>query len=112
MPQLVQIVRVGGESMSPTLDDGDFVVALGPPLVRRHRPGDVVVVAHARLGLIVKRIAALGPESDWVELAGDAAASCSREALGRVPRRAIVGRAVLRVAPGVRGTSRLSRGPR
>jgi len=107
---MLRVVRVGGESMSPTLEDGDFVVALCSPLVRRHRRGDVVVVAHARFGLIVKRIAELGPSGEWVQLEGDAAASCSRDSMGRVQRRAIVGRAVLRIAPGPRGTSRLPRG--
>src|SRR5262245_51123701 len=109
---MLRVVRVGGESMSPTLEDGDFVVALGAPLARPHRRGDIVIVEHERLGLIVKRIAELDPFGDWVQLEGDAAASCSRESLGRVARRAIKGRAILRIAPAPRGTSRLRRAAR
>lgn len=108
---MLRVVRVGGPSMSPTLEDGDFVVALGGLLAGRYRAGDVVLVAHAELGLIVKRIALLDADGA-VELEGDAASSCSRQSLGRVPRRAILGRAVLRIAPGARGTSRLARGGR
>src|SRR5262245_1754495 len=104
---MLRVVRVDGESMSPTLEDGDFVVALGGPLAGGHRRGDIVVVDHVRLGLLVKRIAALHPATDQVELAGDGAASCSRESLGRVPRRAILGRAVLRISRGPRGARRL-----
>jgi len=112
---MLRVVRVGGPSMSPTLEDGDFVVALGGLLAGRYRTGDIVLVAHAALGLIIKRIARLD-ETDAadasVELEGDGPLSCSRQSLGRVPRRAILGRAVLRVAPGPRGTSRLARGER
>jgi hypothetical protein len=110
---MLRVVRVAGPSMSPTLEDGDFVVALGGPFVGRYRVGDVVLVAHASLGLIIKRIAHVDA-SDGVdghlELEGDGPLSCSRQSLGRVPRRAILGRAVLRVAPGSPGTSRLARG--
>ncbi|HTV22541.1 MAG TPA: S24/S26 family peptidase [Polyangiaceae bacterium] len=107
---MLRVVRVGGDSMSPTLENGDFVVALGAPLARQHRAGDVVIVDHARLGLIVKRIAELDPSGNWVQLEGDSAASTTREALGRVPCHHVKGRAILRIAPAPRGTSRLPRG--
>jgi hypothetical protein len=89
--------------MSPTLEHGDFVVALGSSVARRCQPGDIVLVAHATLGLIVKRVARVN--GDGVELEGDNAASCSRESLGFVPEHAILGRALLRIAPRARGTS-------
>src|SRR5262245_61070948 len=120
---MLRIVRVGGPSMSPTLEDGDFVLALGGVLAGRYRVGDIVLVAHGALGLIIKRIAHLhdragdGAEPGTkasvqgeVELEGDGPLSSSRASLGRVPRRAILGRAVLRIAPGARGTARLARG--
>ena len=110
---MLRVVRVGGTSMSPTLEDGDFVVAIGGVFAGRYRAGDVVLVAHAALGLIIKRIVHLDETDSTdaaVELEGDGPLSCSRPSLGRVPRCAILGRAVLRVAPGSRGTSRLARG--
>jgi len=107
---MLRIARVGGHSMSPTLEHGDFVVALGSPIARRCQPGDIVLVDHATLGLIVKRVARV--DGDGVELEGDNAASCSREALGRVPRRAILGRALLRIAPGPFGARWLGQAER
>jgi hypothetical protein len=95
---MLRFARVGGQSMSPTLEDGDFVLALAAPWLGRVRCGDVVLVRHRRLGLIVKRVVHLD-HSGWLKLAGDSAASCSSESMGRVQRRAVLGRAVLRIAP-------------
>ena len=68
-------VAIEGESMAPSLRDGDWVVAVRPRRVRR---GDVVVVADPRTpGFeLVKRV--VGLPGDWLEVAdcheeGDAA---------------------------------------
>jgi signal peptidase I len=68
-------VAVEGESMTPTLRPGDWVVAIRPRRVRR---GDVVVVEDPRTpGFeLVKRVVAV--PGDWLEVAdhheqGDAA---------------------------------------
>jgi hypothetical protein len=94
--------------MSPTLHDGDFVVALRTRWAGRYRPGDVVLVDHPALGWIIKRIARLEPEG-WLRLEGDDPESCSSEFLGNVPLQAVLGRAVLRITPPPRGMSRLRR---
>jgi signal peptidase I len=70
-------VEVTGGSMSPTLESGDWALAIGTSAVRR---GDIVIVEHpARAGFeIVKRITAvpgdlvgdgsvLGPDRYWVQ---------------------------------------------
>lgn len=93
---MLHVVRVSGSSMSPTLRDGDFVVVLDRRVTRRYRVGDIVVVAHPTFGRIVKRVAARDSEGR-ISLAGDSPRSTSREALGWVPERAIVGHVCLHV---------------
>jgi signal peptidase I len=105
---MLRVARVGGRSMSPMLQDGDFIVAVRSGWADRYRRGDVVLVDHAALGWIVKRIARIDAEG-WLRLEGDDPASCSSESIGRVPSQAVLGRAVLRIAPPPRGTSRLRR---
>lgn len=94
---MLHVVRVAGASMSPTLVDGDFVVVLGRRVTRRCRIGDVVVVDHPSLGRIVKRIAARDARGR-IALAGDGPLSTTREAIGWLSERAVVGRVCLRVS--------------
>ena len=92
-------VEVTGESMIPALHPGDRV------LVVRGRPrvGDVVAVADPRVAarLLLKRVAALGPEGVTV-LGDNRAASTDSRALGPVAPAALRGRAVYRYFPDTR----------
>ncbi len=110
------LLEVRGESMRPTLEPGDLVLALRPGRIRR---GDVVVVEHlARPGLeLVKRVVAgpggrapdgreLGPDELWVE--GDApAGSTDSRQLGPVREHDVRARAMLVLWPPRRFGARL-----
>lgn len=47
------LVKVSGDSMSPLLADGEYAVMKKPRVLR---PGQIYVVSHIDLGLIVKRL--------------------------------------------------------
>ena len=59
------ILRISGDSMADTLQDGDIAIGLKLP---RYAPGSVVVFRYNG-GLLVKRVIAHG--GDWVELDRD-----------------------------------------
>jgi len=91
-------VVVRGDSMEPTLRDGDRVVVRR--LGRAPRAGDVVLVPDPRApwrGLL-KRIAAVGPEG--LELAGDRPdRSTDSRQFGPVDPRSVEGRVLFRYSP-------------
>lgn len=105
---MLRVVRVVGSSMAPTLRDGDFVLALGGLWSRGPRPGDVVLVEHPELGLIVKRVLAR-LASGALRLVGDGVSSSPTESLGDVSSSALRGRVLLCIAPPPRGIHRLTR---
>jgi nickel-type superoxide dismutase maturation protease len=100
-------VEVEGESMAPTLEPGDYLVAVRPRRVRR---GALVVVEHPqRAGYeMVKRVAALpgervedrilGTDEYWV-IGDKEDGSTDSRTFGAVPADAIRGRVVLRYWP-------------
>jgi nickel-type superoxide dismutase maturation protease len=100
-------VEVEGESMAPTLEPGDYLVAVRPRRVRR---GSLVVVEHPqRAGYeMVKRVAALpgervedrilGTDEYWV-IGDKEDGSTDSRTFGAVPAGAIRGRVVLRYWP-------------
>jgi nickel-type superoxide dismutase maturation protease len=93
----VRRVEVVGPSMGPALLPGDRLLVLRGG---RARPGDVVALADPRepARVIVKRVAAVGPEGITV-LGDDASASTDSRTFGPVRPAAIRGRAVYRYAP-------------
>jgi len=91
-------VVVSGDSMEPTLRDGDRVVVRR--LGRAPRAGDVVLVPDPRQPArsLLKRIAAI--HSEGIELAGDhPERSTDSRQFGPVDPGSIEGRAVFRYLP-------------
>ena len=100
---MLRLVAVDGESMRPSVEPGDRLVVLR----LRPRVGDVVALRDPgdRSRTLVKRVAAV--DGDAVDVRGDNADwSTDSRTFGPVSRRAILGRAVYRYAPGAR-TGRL-----
>lgn len=89
-----RIARVEGESMAPTLVDGDYVLARRTVAAL----GDVALIRHSSLGLIVKRICGID-EAYGYTVAGDNPRSTSSEAIGPVTIEAITGVVYLRISP-------------
>ncbi len=98
--KLTRRVVVTGDSMLPTLQPGDRLLAIVPIGVR---PGDLVVVPDPRAPerLLVKRLASI-TNMTW-ELRGDNQEfSTDSRAFGTVPKRSILGRVIYRYAPASR----------
>lgn len=95
--------RVAGDSMTPALHDGDFVLSLRVPKFCL-TSGAIVVVADSHRGRVVKRLKAI--EGSVVELRGDnAKASTDSRTFGPVPVSALEGRVLMRIrAPRTRQT--------
>ena len=95
---MFSVIGIRGLSMAPTLQDGDIVIALdsrfqlfGPVA------GDVVIVDHPHLGLIVKRLQEVSVQSRTCRLVGDSGLSTNAQILGDVPLRHVLARALIRL---------------
>lgn len=99
----VDAVEVRGVSMAPTLLPGDRLLVEALSYRRRApRPGEIVLAADPRQPdrELVKRISAVDPSSQSLELAGDAPeASSDSRTFGPLPADAVRWRAALRYWP-------------
>ena len=96
MPHLLYVLRIEGDSMSPTLQAGQVVLALSSRWVRV-RPGRIVAFERGRT-LFIKR--ALTQESDgWFVVGDQPARSTDSRRFGPVPVSAIRAVAVIRLRP-------------
>ena len=91
---MLKIVKVRGDSMSPTLAPGDYMIVTK---ARAIRPGFVVLLDHPKYGRIVKRISSVN--ENLISLAGDGPNSTASDAMGQVSLTAVQGRIHWAITP-------------
>lgn len=92
----IRLFRIRGDSMSPNLRDGDYVIT--NTWFYSPRIGDVVVVQHPTLGVVIKRVLRVIPHGIFLQ--GDnTLASMSPERIGLVSLGDVLGKVIKRVTP-------------
>ena len=89
-----RISRVTGRSMTPSFEDGDYVLSRKAEVV----PGDVVLIRHPAFGLILKRILRTDEDGCYI-VGGDNSSSTPSDAIGPVIPDNIAGVIQWRIAP-------------
>jgi len=94
------LVRIDGDSMAPTLKDGDYILArlTSNSNAASLTTGRVILFDHDQLGLLVKRLFPTD-KKDVFKVAGDNPASTSSEKLGDVSIEQINAIARWRISP-------------
>ncbi|WP_416878047.1 S24 family peptidase [Litorimonas sp.] len=94
---MFRLIRVEGDSMSPTLVNGDYILIKKARSRIKPQPGLIYVIDHLRLGQIIKRLSRVNEKGLW--FSGDSPESTSTETLGPTRPNDITGRAVLKISP-------------
>ena len=87
---MLKLVKITGDSMSPVLSDGDYVLTKKP---RRLTPGLIYVIDHSDLGRIIKRLGST--KHDRCFFLGDNPASTPSAVIGAVEKSRVVGQVIL-----------------
>ena len=92
---MLRLVKVTGQSMSPTLEDGDYVIIKKP---RHIRAGLLYVINHIDLGRIIKRLQ--DTKHDRFYFIGDNPKSSTPSSLiGAVEKDRMIGQVILVIGP-------------
>lgn len=89
---MLKLIKVSGGSMSPALNDGDYVVTIKP---RSFRPGLVYVINHTDLGQIIKRLDRI--ENNRLIVSGDNKDSTPSSVIAPTAKDRVIGRAMIAV---------------
>ncbi len=90
---MFRIFRIRGDSMVPTLNAGDYVLAA--TWLRRPRVRQLVVVDHPVFGIVVKRLARKDTDGYW--LASENSCGVSSSEMGAVAGNHIIGRVLFTI---------------
>lgn len=91
----IGIFKVTGESMLPGLRCGDYVLVFCYP--KKLTVGDVVVVQHPQLGIIIKRVKHFLPNGHFFIVGDNTLASTPSEIMGEISRDQILGKVFFRI---------------
>ena len=84
-----------GESLSPTFQDGDYVLIATSYLFINHiRSGDIIVFDHDNLGSMIKMVDHLNQETGEVYVTGTHEHSVNSSRLGMIERKSIIGKVI------------------
>ena len=79
---MIYLRRINGNRMSPTLLNGDYIVAFSP-LQKRFSVGDIVIVNHPQFSEIIKRIHYIDEQGKFW-LIGDGLDTLSTDKMGAI----------------------------
>jgi nickel-type superoxide dismutase maturation protease len=93
-----QILKVTGESLSPFFVQGDYVLVVKIPfLLRRLKPGDVIVFRHPAYGVMIKALERFSDDGQDLFVLGSHPDSNDSRSFGPVPRRWVTGKVIWRI---------------
>jgi len=92
---MCKILRIRGDSLSPKLQDGDFVLSSKIPiLLKRLQPGDLVVFNQPGYGVLIKELETISPDGQSLVVRGLHPDSVDSRTFGTVSRRSLQGKIV------------------
>ena len=102
---MFQIIKVRGQSMAPTFQDGDYILArrITKPNYK-FKIGNIYLIDHIDLGLIIKRLDQETADGRLI-VSGDNPVSNSGDILGHIDKTRVRARALLKISS--KGTRRL-----
>ncbi|MGB9641003.1 MAG: S24/S26 family peptidase [Anaerolineales bacterium] len=91
---IFKIWRVRGDSMSPEIQEGDFVVVSKIPFLIDLSVGDRIVFHHPKYGILIKRIDKLDPHHQLYWLVGTHPESLDSHKIGPIREDQIYGKVI------------------
>jgi signal peptidase I len=94
---MLYVRRISGNSMSPTLQHGDYIIA-AKSIFQHYKVNDIVIVRHSIYSEIIKRISGIDEnENYW--LSGDGVDTLSSEKMGAIQQSQILAKLYWHIHP-------------
>jgi signal peptidase I len=93
---MIRLLRVRGQSVSPQVEDGDFVLVLKLPIFFPIRVGDLIVFRKAPYGILIKQVSDLVDKGNGFWVCGTHPASVDSHTFGVVQAQEVLGKVIAR----------------
>ena len=95
---MIKIIKVTGNSLSPSLLPGDYVLILKHfPFTKLYDPGDILVLNHSEYGLLIKKTISADPIQGVYEVGGTHPLSKDSNSLGLINHQDVIGKVIYQI---------------
>ena len=92
---MFRLLKVSGESLSPSYQDGDFVLVAKIPLFFNSiRRGDFIAFHHEIYGTMIKQVDDISPDREGLRVTGTHENSVDSTQFGAVHRNSVIGKVI------------------
>ncbi len=92
---MLRILKITGESLSPTHNPGDYVlISTRPKGANALKSGEIVVFKHPVYGTMVKRVVRVFPKDEKIFVTGSHPQSIDSRQFGPIPQSWVIGKVV------------------
>ncbi len=92
---MLKLLKVSGNSLSPTYQDGDFVLASKIPyLFSSIREGDIIAFRHNAYGTMIKQVQSVSSNKDEIFVIGTQENSVDSRRFGAISSRNLLGKVI------------------
>ena len=96
---MLRIIKVTGESLSPTFREGDYVVLTTVPFfLSQIRAGDYIVFNRAPYGTMIKKVAAVAEDGGGITVIGSHENSVDSRQFGSISADSVVGKVIWHIS--------------
>lgn len=92
---MFRIIKVTGESLSPTYQEGDYVVVTTIPFfLARIKAGDVIIFNHVSYGKMIKKVSTVSAGGGEFVVVGSHENSVDSRNFGTIPAESVEGKVI------------------
>lgn len=95
---MFKIIKVTGESLSPTYQEGDYVLLGTISFLFDIKPGDTIAFQHPVYGTMIKKVTRVLNRGDWYEVHGSHPDSVDSHVFGPIPQDTVVGKVLWHIS--------------
>jgi signal peptidase I len=95
---MIRLLRVRGQSLTPQIEDGDFVLTFKLPIFFPIRVGDTIVFHKPPYGILVKQVERLDNQRRRFWVRGNHPQSVGSHTFGWVQTHEVIGKVMVRIS--------------
>lgn len=95
---MFRFIKVTGNSLSPSYQEGDYVLIGTCSFFFGINVGSNIVFTHPDYGLLIKRVTRIHPSGDYYEVRGTHPQSVDSRIFGLIPKKYLVGKVLWHIS--------------
>jgi len=95
---MFKFIQVTGNSLSPSYQEGDYVLIGTCSFFFGINEGNSIVFTHPDYGLLIKKVTQIHPSGDFFEVRGTQPRSVDSRIFGPIPKKYLVGKVLWHIS--------------